>query len=358
VVNLFGVAMIELTDTAPEIQVADARYFRLLGYPRGAEPSERATELAAWARDWYSNNGRPWIYARQNDTAVLAAVSAGPELEDHAQQLWAEEKPDEYFFLQTYGTAVVEQLISLTGARLCEWAETQALAVLPHRSPGYGEWDIAEQPRLLAALGNALPGPLEALPSGALRPTKSQLALFGLTRLSADQPAALVAACENCSFGPCQYRRAPYRPDNAAYTTNAKALRRWAAERLSLQRHPDGAIDARFRYDGTTCTNMGQPLAFDYRVTLGPPEQGLPIRAQSCSPADQGYTCMCRYITDGPTLVSTIAAEKPLLGQPLDNVLHWRRPSNPAGCYCDPSAREHKWGLVLETIHYALSKNS
>jgi hypothetical protein len=25
-----------------------------------------------------------------------------------------------------------------------------------------------------------------------------------------------------------------------------------------------------------------------------------------------------------------------------------------AGCYCDAASRQHKWGLVLETIHYAL----
>jgi hypothetical protein len=25
-----------------------------------------------------------------------------------------------------------------------------------------------------------------------------------------------------------------------------------------------------------------------------------------------------------------------------------------AGCYCEPNSRKHKWGLVLETIHYAL----
>jgi hypothetical protein len=23
-------------------------------------------------------------------------------------------------------------------------------------------------------------------------------------------------------------------------------------------------------------------------------------------------------------------------------------------CYCEPKSRQHKWGLVLETIHFAL----
>jgi len=34
------------------------------------------------------------------------------------------------------------------------------------------------------------------------------------------------------------------------------------------------------------------------------------------------------------------------------------RPASPAGCYCEPASRQHKWGLVLETIHYALDRSS
>ena len=59
------------------------------------------------------------------------------------------------------------------------------MAVLPHYSPGYPEWDIAEQAALLALLTASaapLPGPLEVLDSGMLRPKKSLLAVFGLTR--------------------------------------------------------------------------------------------------------------------------------------------------------------------------------
>jgi hypothetical protein len=37
-------------------------------------------------------------------------------------------------------------------------------------------------------------------------------------------------------------------------------------------------------------------------------------------------------------------------------VLPWRRGSSVAGCFCEADSREHKWGLVLETIHYALAQ--
>ncbi len=389
-----------------DVNVQPAEYMRLLGYPRDFMPAGRACELAEWARQWYEEHGRPWVHTREIESldladgtvtlegagfsskrlhmtleeagahsAILVAVSAGPEAEEYAAQLWREEKPDEYFFLEVFGSAVVEHLTTGTGARLCGWAEERHMAVLPHYSPGYASWDIAEQGRLLELFGQALPGPLQVLASGGLQPKKSLLAVFGLTRhVDRVQRLTDLVPCENCSFSPCQFRRVPYRrsrrglaelpvvseAERPVYSVNVKALKRWAAERLSLEERGDGGIDARFRYDGTTCTNMGRPLAFDYFVRLGQREEGYPIREQSCAPVagDIGHTQMCQYLADAAPLMEAIAREKPLLGQPLDEVLSWRRPATGAGCYCDPASREHKWGLALETIHYALHRDT
>jgi hypothetical protein len=387
--------MMELVDTAPDVNVRAAEYNRLLGYPRDWTLTGRARDLADWARDWYTRNGRPWVYAREADrleivsgstgidgtmftserlqrplkeaeahSVILVAVGAGPELEQEAQRLWREEKPDEYFFLEIFGSAVVEHLTTMTGARLCAWADSQRCAVLPHYSPGYPEWDIIEQPRLLDLIRktstNALPGVIDVLESGALRPKKSLLAVFGLTRHTAHlKRLTELVPCENCSFNPCQYRRAPYcRAPAPKYAVNVKALRRWANERLSLKLREDSSIDALFRYEGTTCTNEGRLITFDYKVKLGPREEGYPIREQRCGPAagDTGHVYMCRYSINAAELMSAIDREKPLLGQPLGDVLAWERPSCSAGCYCEPASREHKWGLVLETIHYALAE--
>lgn len=417
--------MIEFRDRLPDVNVQPAEYMRLLGYPRDWVMTDRARELADWARDWYRRNGRPWIYAREigdidtagsqvrigdrlftsprlqktlrdagAESAILVAAGAGPELEAEAQIRWQDGKPDEYFFLEVYGSAVVEHLIVTTGARLCAWAESHHQAVLPHYSPGYSGWDISEQARLVELLnvsghGHRTALPIEVLESGMLRPKKSLLAVFGVTpHVDRVRRLSELVPCESCSFTPCQYRRAAYRramaPSNpelaayaeadtgepgrgahasplspdAVYSTSEKALRRWAGERLSLTRHADGAVDATFRYDGTTCTNMGRPMEFQYRVSLGPAADGYPIRAQHCGPAagDEGHTHMCRYMTNSEHLMVAIDREKPLLGQALNDVLTWARPPVSAGCYCEPDSRQHKWGLVLETIHYALAK--
>lgn len=415
--------MIELVDTLPDVNVQPAEYKRLLGYPRDRVLSGRARELADGARAWYAKNGRPWVYARQAqavritngsvliddvafaskplqktlqqagaDSVILAVVSAGPEVEAEAQRLWKDEKPDEYFFLEVYGSAVVEHLVMMTGARLCAWADGHHMAVLPHYSPGYPEWDISEQPRLLELIRRtrtqSMPAGIEVLESGMLRPKKSLLAVFGLTT-HADRVQRLtdLIPCQNCSLAACLYRRVPYdraprtatsevQPaagdiaadgeaetsavaldHNAKYQVSPKALRRWAEERLSLKVHDDGSVDAQFRYEGTTCRNMGHTILFDYAVKLGPRAEGYPIREQQCAPmpGHEGYTFMCRYVSNAEHLMVAIDHEKPLLGRPLNEVIAWQRPANvAAGCYCEPGSRKHKWGLVLETIHYAL----
>lgn len=144
---------------------------------------------------------------------------------------------------------------------------------------------------------------------------------------------------------------------DARYSINSRALQRWAKERVRFIPRADRTVEARFRFDGTTCANLGQPLAFEYRVHLDAPETGYVIREATCGPApdDLGHPKMCAYLANGAALLETIAQERPLLNQPLADILTWLRSSAPAGCYCDAESRAHKWGLVLETIHYALT---
>jgi len=414
--------MLELFETKPDVHVQEAEYQRLLGLPKHYEMRAPIRELADAARQWYAENGRPWFYARQTDAleladgklrvggmkfsskqlhdqfteaqadrAVLVAVSAGRECEERAQQLWRESKPDEYFFLEMYGAAVVEHLVTVASGRLCSWADQQGAAVLPHYSPGYSGWDISDQIRLwnLLKQNGARPfdGRLDVLETGMLRPKKSLLAVMGITRhLEKARSLARFIPCENCSLPDCQYRRAPYQhappqiedvrtlmshalenfgnrnndsvlTAGARYTINPRALGKWSRERLQLEFSRDGAVEARFRYDGTTCSNMGRPLEFDYRVRLAPPADQYRILEMHCAPApgDTGHPFQCEYLNNAAALMASIASEKPLLGRPLNDVLNWPREYNPSGCFCDLPRREHKWGLVLEVIHFALA---
>ena len=110
--------MLEVSDAKPEVAVQDVEYRRLLGYPKDHPLTDRARELSDWARAWYRNHGRPWLYARQAsglaladgrvtiaattfvsprlhdslaeaeaDSAALVAVRAGRECEEEAHRL-------------------------------------------------------------------------------------------------------------------------------------------------------------------------------------------------------------------------------------------------------------------------------
>ena len=181
------------------------------------------------------------------------------------QQLWREEKPDEYFFLEMYGSAVVEHLVASAGARLCAWAEERGMAVLPHYSPGYPEWDIADQPRLLQLVhgASALPDPRARFRHAVAEENAARGIWFDASNYWSVPVSPISSPAQTVRSRRANIRRAL--TPAAKYQVNAKALRRWAAERLSLEQRGDGTIEALFRYDGTTCNNMGQPLAFEYR---------------------------------------------------------------------------------------------
>ena len=239
--------MFSLIETNPRVELLEAEYLRLLGYPKNHPLQGRARELANDAQAWFAKNGRPWICAREipslelkhgnsciggvefsskklreilfearAHSTLLVAVSAGKECEQHAGELWKEGKPDEYFFLETCGSAVVEQLITLASGRICAWADGNQMAALPHFSPGYSGWEITEQIPLWKlfqkhSVGD-FPGELDVLDSGMLQPKKSQLAVVGLTR---DKEKARrfqkLIPCENCSLPDCRYRRSAYK---------------------------------------------------------------------------------------------------------------------------------------------------
>ncbi len=412
------------TDTQPHLNVQESEYFRLLGYPQQHAVGERSRELADWARHWYSENGRPWIFARaagglklaagkislngaefvsdrlheqfaaaEAHDAMLVAVSAGKECEEKARQCWEEGKPDEYFFLEMYGSAVVEHLVTHAAGRICGWADQKGMAVLPHYSPGYTGWPVSDQPKLWEIIrsnnGSPFPAELHVMETGMLRPKKSLLTIFGLTRHSEKiQPSSKLIPCENCSLANCQYRRASYRysmpqpevisrqqieimemsappvPTTpvldklARYTVNARALKKWSQERLQLEIAEDGSVNAHFRFEGTTCSNLGRSIEHDYHVRLQPRAQAYRITEARCAPAngDTGHAHQCEYLKDSNTFMSRIAVEKPLMGKPLNDVLTWKRGINPAGCHCEVESREHKWGMVFEVIHFALAQ--
>jgi len=222
--------------------VTPREYNRLLGLPRDRAIEGDLLERAEGARNWYALHGSPFVTSRRLDlqqvsdsnilvgpgvelrslvlaqrlragqahALVVMAASAGIEVAEEAARLWSEGRPDESFFLDRFAVAVTERLLFWTAATLCREAEPAHETVLPHLSPGCGNWDLGDQHKLMSLLtgGDQTLGPLQLLPSGALFPQHSVLAAMGVTHLNLGvTPESL---CRSCDWNPCAFRRAPY----------------------------------------------------------------------------------------------------------------------------------------------------
>ena len=200
--------ILEQTGTHPE--VTDEDFKRFLRFPPPPDQPGPVAENAAWARSWYAANGRPWWCAdfvaavaepgvgiviegrlfgaaRLGDRfagtlgAAIVAASAGPEAEAEAAVCWSGDEPERYYFLECYAAAVVESLLQAAHRRISDWASARELEATRHYCPGFPDWSVGDAPRLLELLraGRRLPGALDTLSSGMLRPKKSQLAAVG-----------------------------------------------------------------------------------------------------------------------------------------------------------------------------------
>lgn len=227
--------------------VPEREYRRLLGLPRGGALEGDLLDRARGAQGWYARHGRPFVATRrvalralgpdsvtlepgvelrskvladrlraaESHALIALAASAGPEVAEETARLWTAGRPDEAFFLDRFAAAVAERLVFWASAAVCRVSEPAREALLPHLSPGCGHWDLADQPRLMALLTgereSPILGPIELLPSGALRPQASLLAALGVTRRPlAATPEEL---CRSCDLDPCAFRRAaPHAP--------------------------------------------------------------------------------------------------------------------------------------------------
>jgi hypothetical protein len=145
-----------------------------------------------------------------------------------------------------------------------------------------------------------------------------------------------------------------------AYGFPDRTLQLWRNKRLRITAERGGELLATFRFDGSTCSNMGVALSFDYQVRLARNgSDGYRIVDCSCRPTEghEGYLSMCAVLDDPERHMESIESYKPFLDRPLHEVLAWQASLSPAGCLCTRASQDHKWRIVLQTIHYALEKH-
>lgn len=382
------------------LDIPEAEFARHLHCTDGQIPDGPITVLADQARRWYMANGTPWVTLHYRtvidqsetettlddgrvlssptlvsqlrehdvDAVVLAAITAGASLDTEVQRLWAVERPDEAFVLSAYAAAVVEYLRLRNSAELCSWAQAGGNAILPYYSPGYDGWALDDQHTLLDSVTAASPDcPITALESAMLLPQKSTLTIFPIsTRPERLRERDHEEPCTRCRLFSCSLRRTPFHAPliqpsvSGAYTFRDKALKRWADTRLTLADYGD-VVNACFHYDGSTCSDGGVPFEIDFHVQLSR-STGNDYQLDDlwCVDASEttGFRQTCAYRENPYGFTEKINTFKPLRHRPLNAVLQWQPARNPAACLCSQSNRNHKWLMVLQTIHYALCNES
>lgn len=203
-----------------QIEVPRREVLRYMGYPRGRSPRPRV------ARDldrlWRGAeqlirprgvvrlvNGADAVGAGMPDPSERVGVglcTIGPTLERACAARGAGGEMLEALFLDAFGSAAAEATADALNVVLCQHAAALGQRVPPRVSPGYGRWDIAGQPRLLALLDADALG-ITLTPALMMLPRKS--ISFAARLLPGDQPrGAPRSRCALCSMRDrCAYRR-------------------------------------------------------------------------------------------------------------------------------------------------------
>jgi hypothetical protein len=136
---------------------------------------------------------------------ITAGVcTIGGALERRASELWQARELPLAMMLDSVGSAAVESLAEYVNDQLCQEGLARGVKVTNRVSPGYGDWDVAEQ-RLLWRLcaGDAIGVSMNA--ACFMTPTKT------ITLLVGAGPEARVddyfSQCARCWMRDCAYRR-------------------------------------------------------------------------------------------------------------------------------------------------------
>ena len=138
--------------------------------------------------------------------AAGAVVTIGGALEARVAELWEARELPLAAMLDSVGSGAVESLAEHVNDLLCQQGIGRGVRVTNRISPGYGGWDVSEQPLLFHFVGG-VPIGVELNDACFMTPEKT------ITLLVGAGPDARVdhyfTQCARCWMAGCAYRRAP-----------------------------------------------------------------------------------------------------------------------------------------------------
>ena len=148
--------------------------------------------------------GRLW---GEVEHVAVALCTIGEALERRVAELWEARELPLASMLDSVGSGAVESLAEYVNDVLCQQA-LPALKVTNRVSPGYADWDVAEQPLLFALCPGEAAG-IALNEACVMTPGKSISLLAGAGR--AAHVDHYFSQCARCWMRDCSYRRAPAR---------------------------------------------------------------------------------------------------------------------------------------------------
>jgi hypothetical protein len=152
----------------------------------------------------------PAIRARWGVVEHIAAAvcTIGDALERRVTELWEARELPLASMLDSVGSGAVESLAEYVNDVLCQQGLAARLKVTNRISPGYGDWDVAEQAQLFRLCAGA-PAGVTLNAACVMTPGKSISLLAGAG--VAARTDHYFSQCARCWMRDCAYRRAPAR---------------------------------------------------------------------------------------------------------------------------------------------------
>ena len=144
------------------------------------------------------------VWLEADTAALLLAVTLGPGVDAQIRRAGVGDIAAGVAS-DALGSALAEQAAEAAEAELRQWAARQGKYLTGRYSPGYGDWPLAVQPLLAAALDTARRAGLCVTENNLMTPRKSITAILGVS----DHPVrGHLAGCGHCVLRTrCEYRK-------------------------------------------------------------------------------------------------------------------------------------------------------
>ena len=152
----------------------------------------------------------PTIAARWGavEHVAVAICTIGAALEGHVTELWDARELPLASMLDSVGSGAVESLAEYVNDLLCQQGLAAGLTVTNRISPGYADWDVAEQAQLFGLCAGTPAG--VTLNAGCVMTPGKSISLLAGAGVAA-RVDHYFSQCARCWMRDCAYRRAPAR---------------------------------------------------------------------------------------------------------------------------------------------------